>query len=51
MMTLIVNIGIFIVISQLFMYFCPGEQYEKYIKVIVGLMIIIMLVSGIRSFI
>lgn len=34
------EIGIFIVIAQAVLYFVPGEHYTKYVKVIVGIIMI-----------
>lgn len=40
MLTMIKEIGVFVVIAQAILYFVPGEHYAKYVKVLVGLMII-----------
>jgi hypothetical protein len=39
------KIGIFMVAAQAVMYFAPGRQYDKYIKLIAGVMILMQFVS------
>lgn len=38
------EIGIFLVIAQAILYFVPGESYSKYVKVIVGVLLIALAV-------
>lgn len=45
MLTIIKEIGIFIVIAQAVLYFVPQEVYAKYVKVLIGIMIIAKLAS------
>ncbi len=40
MLEIIKEIGIFIVIAQAVLYFVPGESYVKYVKVIIGIIMI-----------
>ena len=40
MLGMVKEIGIFVIIAQAILYFVPGEHYAKYVKVLVGLMII-----------
>ena len=40
MLKVIKEIGIFIVIAQAILYLVPGENYVKYVKVIIGIIII-----------
>lgn len=40
MLAIIKEIGIFIVIAQAILYFTPSETYVKYIKIIIGIMMI-----------
>lgn len=41
MLAVIREVGIFIVIAQTILFFVPGESYMKYVKVIVGIIMII----------
>ena len=36
MLTMIKEIGVFVVIAQAILYFVPGEHYAKYVKVLVS---------------
>lgn len=40
MLEIIKEIGIFIVIAQAVLYFVPGEAYVKYVKVIIGIIMV-----------
>lgn len=40
MLEMIKEMGIFIVIAQAVLYFVPGESYVKYVKVIIGIIMI-----------
>lgn len=44
------KIGIFIVCAQSFMHFAAGKSYEKYIKLLIGVMILAQFAVPIRSF-
>lgn len=46
---LIKRIGIFMVAAQAVIHFAPGQKYEKYLKLIVGIMILLQLLSPIYS--
>ncbi len=39
------KIGIFMIAAQAVMHFAPGRQYEKYIKLIAGVMILLLFVN------
>lgn len=43
------KIGIFLVIAQAVLYFVPGEAYEKYVKVIIGIIMIALTVHSVFS--
>lgn len=43
------QIGIFILLGQTLLHFCPNEKYEKYIKVLLGFMIIVQFLSPVLS--
>lgn len=49
MLAMIKEIGIFIVIAQAILYFVPGETYLKYIKVLIGIMMIAQMVQPLLS--
>lgn len=49
MIAIIKEIGIFIVIAQAILYFVPGENYVKYVKVLVGIMMMAKLISPVLS--
>lgn len=46
---LIKRIGIFMIAAQAVIHFTPGQKYEKYIKLIVGMMILLQFVMPLRS--
>lgn len=41
---IIKKLGIFIIISQTIVHFCPNNSYERYIRMLVGIMIISLMV-------
>ena len=45
------EIGIFIVIAQAILYFVPGESYVKYVKVIIGVIMIAKMAQPVLTFI
>lgn len=49
MLSMVKEIGIFVVIAQAILYFVPGEAYVKYVKVLIGVMLIAKLVSPVFS--
>ena len=49
MLAIVKEVGIFIVIAQAILYFVPGENYVKYVKVLIGVMMIAKLISPIFS--
>lgn len=50
MIEMIKEMGIFIVIAQAIIYFVPSENYVKYVKVIVGILMIAKVAGPILSF-
>lgn len=38
------NVGIFMIAAQAVMHFAPGKRYEKYIKLIAGVMVLLLFV-------
>lgn len=42
---LIKRIGIFMIAAQAVLHFAPGQKYEKYIKLIVGVLVLLQFVS------
>lgn len=38
------HIGIFMIVAQTFMHFAAGKQYEKYMKIIAGIIVLLMFV-------
>ena len=46
---LIKRIGIFMIAAQAVLHFTPGQKYEKYIKLIVGMMVLLQFVMPLRS--
>lgn len=48
---LIKRIGIFMIAAQAVIHFTPGQKYEKYIKLIVGMMILLQFVMPLHSII
>lgn len=49
MFEIIKKIGIFIILAQAILYFVPGNAYLKYVKALVGVMIIAQLVKPVIS--
>ena len=49
MLTVIREVGIFIVIAQAILFFVPGESYVKYVKVIVGIIMIVKIAQPVLS--
>lgn len=49
MIEMIKEIGIFIVIAQALLYFVPGQAYEKYVKVVIGIAMIAKLADPVLS--
>lgn len=45
------QIGIFIVIGQTLLHFRPGEKYEKYLKLLTGLMVVAQFIAPLCSFV
>lgn len=45
MLTIVKEIGIFVVIAQATLIFVPKETYAKYVKVLIGIMVIAKLIS------
>lgn len=45
MLSIVKEIGIFIVIAQAILYFVPGDTYVKYVKVLIGIMMITKMIS------
>ena len=43
------GIGIFIICAQSFLYFSAGKSYEKYVKLLIGVMILAQFVVPVRS--
>lgn len=50
-MEVIREIGIFIVIAQAVLYFVPGESYVKYVKVIIGIIMIAKMAQPVLAFV
>lgn len=50
MIEIIKEIGVFIVIVQAVLYLSPGEAYEKYIKVIIGIIMIAKIAQPVLGF-
>ncbi len=50
MLSVVKEISIFIVIAQAILYFVPKEAYMKYVKVLIGVMMIAKLVFPVFSF-
>lgn len=51
MIQIIREIGIFIVIAQAVLYFVPGESYVKYVKVIIGIIMIARMAQPLLLFV
>lgn len=49
MLPIIKEIGIFIVIAQAILYFVPKETYAKYVKVLIGIMMIAKIATPVFS--
>lgn len=49
MLQIIKEIGVFVVIAQAVLYFVPGKTYEKYVKVIIGILMIAKMAEPIFS--
>lgn len=49
MLSVIKEIGIFIVIAQAILYFVPGDTYVKYVKILIGIMMIATMISPVFS--
>ena len=49
MLEIIKEMGIFIVIAQAVLYFVPGESYVKYVKVIIGIIMIAKIAQPVFS--
>ncbi|MDD6811256.1 MAG: stage III sporulation protein AF [Lachnospiraceae bacterium] len=45
---MIQKIGIFMLAAQAVIHFAPGQKYEKYMKLIVGIMILLQFVAAVR---
>lgn len=49
MIEMIKEIGIFIVIAQALLYFVPGQSYAKYVKAVIGIVMIAKLADPVLS--
>lgn len=49
MLTTIKEIGIFVVIAQAILFLVPKETYEKYVKALIGIMVIAKMISPMLS--
>ena len=45
LVTLIKRIGIFMIAAQAVLHFAPGQKYEKYIKLIISILILLQFVT------
>ena len=45
MLSIVKEVGIFVVIAQAILYFVPSENYAKYVKVLIGIMMVAKLIS------
>lgn len=43
------RIGLFMIVAQTFMHFAAGQQYEKYIKIITGIIILLLFIRPFSS--
>ena len=50
MMAFLKQISIFLLLGQTILHFAPGEKYEKYIKVLLGLMLVVQFAAPLLSF-
>ena len=39
------NVGVFMIAAQAVMHFAPGKRYEKYIKLIAGVMVLLLFIN------
>ena len=44
------RVGIFIICAQTIQHFKPGEQYEKYIKLLIGFMVLVQMVNPVLNY-
>lgn len=51
MIQIIREVGIFIVIAQAVLYFVPGESYVKYVKIIIGIIMIAKMAQPLLVFV
>lgn len=49
MLSMIKEIGIFVIIAQAILCFVPKETYAKYVKVLIGIMIVAQMASPVFS--
>ena len=49
MLSIVKEVGIFVVIAQAILYFVPSENYAKYVKVLIGIMMVAKLISPVFS--
>ncbi len=49
MLAIVKEVGIFVVIAQAILYFVPSENYVKYVKVLIGVMMVAKLITPIFS--
>lgn len=45
MLAIVKEMGIFVVLAQAVLFFVPKETYAKYVKVLIGIMVIAKLIS------
>lgn len=50
MIETIKQIGLFMIVAQTFMHFAAGKQYEKYVKIIAGVIVLLLFVSPFSSY-
>ena len=50
MLSIVKEVGIFVVIAQAILYFVPGEAYVKYVKVLIGVIMIAKLTFPLFAF-
>jgi len=48
-MAFLKQISIFLLLGQTILHFAPGEKYEKYIKVLLGLMLVVQFAAPLMS--
>ena len=39
----ICTVGIFMICGQMIIHFCPGKQYEKYLRIVFSMMVLVLL--------